>query len=57
MAGGANRRPGDAIRWREQLSRRFARHPESGRIEGAGIVEYPHPPGHEDPDSEALLRS
>ena len=57
MARGAKRRHDDAIRWREQLSHRFARHPQSGRIEGAGFVEYPHPPGHEDPDSEALLRS
>lgn len=42
MARGAKRRHEDATRWRKQLSDRFAHHHETGLIEGAAIVGYPH---------------
>ena len=37
-------RLGDASRWHKQLLPRFARHPDTLAIEGAGLVEYPKQP-------------
>lgn len=37
----ARRNQGDASRWHKQLLPRFARHPDTGALEGVGIVEFP----------------
>lgn len=42
MAG--KRHLGDASRWYRQLLPRFARHPDTLAVEGAGLVEFPRPP-------------
>ena len=37
----AQRAPGDASRWHKQLLPRFARHPDTGALDGVGLVVYP----------------
>jgi len=37
----SQRAPGDASRWHKQLLPRFARHPDTGLVEGVGLVTYP----------------
>ena len=37
-------RLGDASRWHRQLHPRFARHPDTLEIDGAGLVEFPKQP-------------
>jgi hypothetical protein len=40
----AQRAPGDATRWFKQLQPRFARHPDSGEIDGVGLKFFPDKP-------------
>jgi Protein of unknown function (DUF3800) len=37
----ARRGQGDASRWFKQLAPRFARHPDTGAVEGVGLVTFP----------------
>jgi len=37
----AQRAPGDASRWLKQLLPRFARHPDTGELEGVGLKTFP----------------
>jgi hypothetical protein len=37
----AQRAEGDASRWYKELLPRFARHPDTGVLEGAGLVVFP----------------
>ena len=37
----AQRAPGDASRWFKQLQPRFARHPDSGEVDGVGLKVFP----------------
>ena len=36
-----NAPPGDATRWYKQLLPRFARHPDTGELDGVGLVTFP----------------
>jgi hypothetical protein len=40
----AQRAPGDASRWFKQLAPRFARHPDSGEVDGVGLKFFPDKP-------------
>lgn len=40
----AQRAPGDASRWLKQLQPRFARHPDSGEVDGVGLKFFPEKP-------------
>lgn len=40
----AQRAPGDASRWFKQLEPRFARHPDSGEVDGVGLKFFPEKP-------------
>lgn len=40
----AQRAPGDATRWLKQLQPCFARHPDSGEIDGVGLKFFPEKP-------------
>jgi len=46
---------GDASRWHKQLLPRFARHPDTGALDGVGIVEYPRKAKGEDPPPAKLF--
>jgi hypothetical protein len=37
----AQRAPGDASRWHRQLLPRFARHPDTGEVDGVGLKVFP----------------
>lgn len=37
----AQRAPGDATRWHKQLLPRFARHPDTGEVDGVGLKHFP----------------
>jgi hypothetical protein len=45
----AQRAPGDASRWFKQLLPRFARHPDTGELEGVGLKTFPPRPRGEEP--------
>jgi Protein of unknown function (DUF3800) len=45
----AQRAPGDASRWFKQLLPRFARHPDTGELEGVGLKTFPPRPKGEEP--------
>lgn len=49
------RQLGDASRWHKQLLSCFARHPDTGALEGVGIVEYPRKAKAEDPAPAKLF--
>lgn len=44
-ARASRRGPGDASRWHRQLHARFARHPDTGEVNGVGLVVWPRDPG------------
>jgi len=48
--------PGDASRWHKQLLPRFARHPDSGELDGVGLVVYPRKPKGEEPPPASCSR-
>jgi hypothetical protein len=45
----AERAPGDATRWFKQLQPCFARHPDSGEVDGVGLKFFPEEPTGEAP--------
>jgi Protein of unknown function (DUF3800) len=45
----AQRAPGDASRWFKQLRPRFARHPDTGELEGVGLKTFPPRGSGEEP--------
>jgi hypothetical protein len=51
----AQRAPGDASRWHKQLLPRFARHPDTGSLEGVGLVIYPRRERGEEPPPAKLF--
>jgi hypothetical protein len=52
---GAERRLGDALRWHRALLPRFVRHPDTGRLEGVGLVVYPRRPAGPEPPPGRLF--
>jgi hypothetical protein len=53
----AQRAPGDASRWFKQLLPRFARHPDTGELEGVGLKTFPPRPRGEEPGLAKLFES
>jgi hypothetical protein len=51
----AQRSLGDASRWHKQLLPRFARHPDTGELDGVGLVTYPRKARGEEPPSAKLF--
>ena len=51
----AQRAPGDASRWHKQLLPRFARHPDTGALDGVGLVIYPRKPNMQEPAPAKLF--
>jgi hypothetical protein len=51
----AQRAPGDASRWHKQLLPRFAHHPDTGALDGVGLVTYPRKASMEDPAPAKLF--
>lgn len=51
----AQRSLGDASRWHKQLRSRFARHPDTGALDGVGLVTYPRQASMEDPPPAKLF--
>lgn len=51
----AQRSLGDASRWHKQLLPRFARHPDTGELEGVGLVTYPRKARGEEPPPAKLF--
>ncbi len=52
---GAQRSQGDASRWHKQLLPRFARHPDSGVVEGVGLKVFPDKVRAEEPPATKLF--
>lgn len=48
-------RLGDGSRWHRELLPRFARHPDTLRVEGAGLVEFPRQPQRPQPGDGKLI--
>jgi hypothetical protein len=60
VAGSAlasQRASGDALRWHKRLLPCFARHPDTGALEGVGLVMYPRKARIEDPPPAKLFTS
>lgn len=51
----AQRGPGDGSRWHKQLLPRFARHPDTGEVEGVGLKVFPGKIVAEEPVSSKLF--
>ncbi|MDQ3728249.1 MAG: DUF3800 domain-containing protein [Actinomycetota bacterium] len=51
----AQRGQGDGSRWHKQLLPRFARHPDSGEVEGVGLKVFPDKVRAEEPPSSKLF--
>jgi hypothetical protein len=51
----ARRGQGDASRWHKQLLPRFANHPDTGMVEGVGLVEFPPRARSESPPPSKLF--
>jgi hypothetical protein len=51
----AQRAPGDASRWYKQLLPQFARHPDTGALDGVGLVTYPRKERMDDPAPAELF--
>jgi hypothetical protein len=51
----AQRTLGDASRWHKQLLPRFARHPDTGALDGVGLVVYPRKALGEEPPPAKLF--
>src|SRR4051812_3351828 len=53
----AQRAPGDASRWHKQLLPCFAKHPDTGALDGVGLVVYPKKAIGEEPPSPKLFQA
>ena len=51
----AQRGPGDGSRWHKQLLPRFARHPDTGEVDGVGLKVFPGRIVAEEPPSSKLF--
>jgi hypothetical protein len=51
----AQRGPGDGSRWHKQLLPRFARHPDSGQVDGVGLKLFPDKVRPEEPPPRKLF--
>ena len=52
---GARKGQGDASRWHKQLLPLFGRHPDTGAVEGVGLVDFPARARGEDPPPSTLF--
>ena len=52
---GARKAPGEASGWHRRLRSSFAKHPDTGSIEGVGLKVYPPDGGSEEPPPSKLF--